>query len=245
MGNIKSHLIDYGYNLDFSYDDDLCSRELVKHLGKKKYIEFCSYVESMMSQFGYVGIEEKIRFYIGKDDKHLKILLSGQILISAMILEGIIESLSKLNLNSLNKLNILEMGGYDGWSSDYLNKNTPFNSKIDVIDIITNDENPNKNIQLIKSNYKDFISSEKYDVIFSILGVNEDKIEDLIQCVERNIKAKGYVLLGLRIQPEDYRKTEELFTTRGYELINKNTKTISVPLDTGLQTLPLFEFHKI
>ena len=40
MGNIKSHLIDYGYNLDFSYDDDLCSRELVKHLGKKKYIEF-------------------------------------------------------------------------------------------------------------------------------------------------------------------------------------------------------------
>lgn len=35
MDRIHEHLLKYGYNLQFSYNDDLCSKALINHLGKK------------------------------------------------------------------------------------------------------------------------------------------------------------------------------------------------------------------
>lgn len=40
MNRINGHLMKYGYNLEYSLDDNLCSEALINHLGKKGYKKF-------------------------------------------------------------------------------------------------------------------------------------------------------------------------------------------------------------
>ena len=51
-----------------------------------------------------------------------------------MILEEIISSMKELQFQKNQELQILELGGYEGWAADYINCNEFNNSFIDVID---------------------------------------------------------------------------------------------------------------
>lgn len=242
---IENHLKNYGYNLSFSLDDDLCSKELSKYLGKKKYFEFWSYVDNMREMFGPYQIENIIRDYIGNDEKFLKILLSGQIINSTSILKEIIKSIERDFKESNNKLNILELGGYDGWSSDYIDLSINKSFSIDIVDNTILEKKFNPNLKYIKSDYDLYYSDCKYDIIFSILGIEYVNIQSLINCIDRNINVNGCVYLGLRVQPEDYNKIIENFKGLGFEEIQKELKTIKVVKDTGVESFPFFEFKKI
>ena len=242
---IEKHLKNYGYNLSFSLDDDLCSRELGKYLGKKKYLEFGSYVDNMIEMFGPHQIENIIRDYIGNDEKFLKILLSGQIIISVSILKEIIKSIERDFKESNDKLNILELGGYDGWSSDYIDLSINKSISIDIVDNTILKKKFNPNLKYIKSDYNLYNSDNKYDIIFSILGIEYVNIQSLINCIDRNIKINGCVYLGLRVQPDDYSKIIENFKELGFKETEKDLKTIKVVKDTGVESFPLFEFKKI
>ena len=77
MININNHLRNYGYNLEYSLNDDLCSKELRKHLGRKKYDKFWTHVDNIVSLLGTTNdVEKIIRDFVGEDLKFLKILLS-------------------------------------------------------------------------------------------------------------------------------------------------------------------------
>ena len=129
---IKKHLKSYGYNLNYSFDDYLMTKDLKKYLGGKKFNEFWNYADNMRDQFGDEEIEEIIQDYIRDDIKHHKILLSGQIGISVEILNQIIHS---INAGCENKsTSVLELGGFDGWASDYLNKSLEFETNITTVD---------------------------------------------------------------------------------------------------------------
>ena len=239
---IKNHLKSYGYNYEFSLNDDLCSKELMKYLGRKKFNEFWSYVDNMSKMFGTDKTESIIRNYIGDDETFLKILISGQIIISVSILEEIIKSFKKDLIDTNKKYDVLELGGYDGWSSDYLDLSIDKSLSIDVVDKVIVEKGFNPNLRLIQSDYDKYSSNKKYDVIFSILGVQFENIDTLINCICRNIKKNGVVYLGLRIQPEDYEKINKKFYQLGFKEIRKELKTIKVKKDTGVEFFPFFQF---
>ena len=245
MNRINDHLMKYGYNLQYSLDDNLCSEALINYLGKKGYKKFWNFVDKFANKNGPEGIEQVIRDYIGTDTRHLKILLSGQILISVMILEAIISSMQELKFQKNQELQILELGGYDGWASDYINGNEFNNSFIDVVDSNFNGINANPNLRLIQTNYETFNSGKQYDVVFTILGIHDTKIKILFDCIDRNATKDTVILLGLRVDKSDYNDVVDLFSANGYMTINYPVKTIKVQnLGTGPETFPLFEFRK-
>jgi len=245
MNTIHEHLMKYGYNLQYSLDDRLCSEALINHLGKKGFKKFWNYVDKYAIINGTGEIEQVIRDYIGADSQHLKILLSGQILISVMILEEIISSMKELKFKKTQEFQILELGGFDGWASDYINYYEFPYSSIDVVDSNFNGPSTNSSLRLIQTNYETFNSEKKYDVVFSILGIHHTKIKILFDCIDRNAKKDSVILLGLRVVPNDYNDVIDLFTANGYRSINYPVKTIKVQnLGTGPETFPLFEFRK-
>ncbi len=244
MSSIYEHLKRYGYDLQYSMDDDLCSEALMSHLGRKKYSKFWKYVDSYHQTHGTNGIEKAIRDYIGNDEKHLKILLSGQILISVKILEAIIDVIRDLHLIGRESINILELGGFDGWASDYLNRYVIKKAKIDIVDLESPNSHSNPNIGMIRSSYSEFNSNKKYDVVFSILGIELSKFEEMLDCMIRNTECGSLVFLGLRVQGAEYELILEKCRQNGFESINQPTKSIPVQLGTGTQVLPLFEFKR-
>jgi len=246
MININNHLRNYGYNLEYSLNDDLCSKELRKYLGRKKYDKFWTHVDNMVSLSGTTNdVEKIIRDFIGEDLKFLKILLSGQIIISVSIIEEIINSI-KSNPSFLNKkLDILELGGYDGWTSDYLDLSIENELNIDVVDIEKSENNPNKNIRLINSDYKNFISKKRYDIVFSVLGINYNNIDVLLNCILQNINKDGYVYLGLRVQPDSYDSVNDKLINLGFNKVDEELKIIPVNKDTGQEHFPVFKYKKV
>ena len=139
----------------------------------------------------------------------------------------------------------MELGGFDGWASDYINYYEFPYSSIDVVDSNFNGRSTNSSLRLIQTNYETFNSEKKYDVVFSILGIHHTKIKILFDCIDRNAKKDSVILLGLRVVPNDYNDIIDLFTANGYRAINYPVKTIKVQnLGTGPETFPLFEFRK-
>jgi len=244
MNSVYEHLKKYGYDLQYSMDDDLCTEALLNHLGRKKYFKFWNYVFRHQEKHGTEGVEKAIRDYIGNDEKHLKILLSGQILISVKILEAIIDVIRDLHLIERESINILELGGFDGWASDYLNSYVIKNAKLDIVDLESPNAHSNPNIGMIRSSYSAFNSNKKYDVVFSILGIELSKFDEMLDCLVRNTESESLVFLGLRVQGVEYELFLEKCRQYGFEAINHPTKTISVQLGTGTQVFPLFEMKR-
>ena len=238
---ISKHLKKYGYHLEFSYDDMLCSKYLKKYLGVKKYYNFWNHVEEMESLYGEHHSEKIKRDYIGSDTQFLKILLSGQIAISVEILNEIISFLDKIDSNSY--LEVLELGGYDGWASDFLEKRYKPRMQLDVLDENILIMNLNPRLNYINSTYKDFRSSKKYDIIFSILGAPYSNVDELITCAKENIKSGGELFLGLRVQPDEYQQCEKKLLDFGFMKSNETVR-VSVPLYYSTETLPIFSFKK-
>ena len=239
---INEHLHSYGYNLIYSFNDEYCTKALFEHLGKGAYMKFWKQVNQYASKNDLSTVEKYIRTLIGKDTKHLKILISGQIAISVAILQQVMDNLDNALGNS-KELSILELGGYDGWASDYLNKKLNIPSNIDVVDRESKVKSKNENVRLIEDDYNSYRSESKYDVVFSILGAPAEDLSDLINCITSNIKDNGIAYLGLRIQPEDYVTFVAHFSSHKLFQLTETVSTVSVNMSHGWETLPVFSLQ--
>ncbi len=238
QNEINEHLKNYGYNLIYSFNDEYCSEALLKHLGKGGFKKFWKEVDKCVSNYGESEVEKYIRKLIGGDTVHLKILLSGQIAISVVILESIINEISNDFVGNEN-LKLLELGGYDGWASDYLSKQININ-KIDVVDLDSSINQKNSKVFLIESNYSDYRPIEKYDIVFSILGAAEKDFDILLGCIASNIKPNGKVYLGIRIRPDEYDDFVKKASTYKLYKTTEKINTVDVLLATGKERFPVF-----
>lgn len=240
---IEEHLKKYGYNIKYSYDDKYCTNSFEKVLGKSEYNKFWKMVDLYAQKNNQQDVEQYIRDYLKNNIRALKILIGGQILISVKILESLILFISnEYKGNTIKR--VLDLGGSDGWSADYLQLMFPSIELIDVVDKNYIQDVKNKKINQINKDYSEFIGLEKYDLIYSILGIEFEYIEILIECILKNIKNNGLIYLGLRIQPHQYNEFQNNMIQKGFSPYNVSFEKLTVNLDTGAQTFPLFIFRK-
>jgi hypothetical protein len=240
---IEEHLKKYGYNIKYSYDDKYCTNSFEKVLGKSEYNKFWEMVDLYAQKNNQQDVEQYIRDYLKNNIRALKILIGGQILISVKILESLILFISnEYKGNTIKR--VLDLGGSDGWSADYLQLMFPSIELIDVVDKNYIQDVKNKKINQINKDYSEFIGLEKYDLIYSILGIEFEYIEILIECILKNIKNNGLIYLGLIIQPHQYNEFQNNMIQKGFSPYNVSFEKLTVNLDTGAQTFPLFIFRK-
>lgn len=244
MIDIEKHLKKYGYKLDYSYDDYSCTMALKNELGNVEYKKYCKSIDQYISTNGEKDLEMFIRRYLVQKPRAIKILLSGQIAISVMILKSIIQNLEVDLLNhKFDKY--LELGGGDGWAADYLTHQFSSIEEIEVIDSNYEQNKKNQKIKIRKSTYKEFNSIHKYDFIYSILGIEFLKIDELVECIKNNINDYGIVYLGLRIQPNEYISFQKKMDSYSFKPFKNGLEKIYVNLDLGREVLPLFKFQYV
>jgi len=240
---IEAHLKKYGYNIKYSYDDTYCTNSFEKVLGKSEYNKFWKMVDLHAQKNNQHDIEQYIRDYLKNNIRALKILIGGQILISVKILESLILFISnEYKGNTIKR--VLDLGGSDGWSADYVQLRFPSIELIDVVDKNYIQEAKDKKINLINKDYADYNSLVKYDLIYSILGIEYEFIDVLIECILRNINTNGLIYLGLRIQPSQYNEFQMSMIQKGFLAYNDTLEKLEVKLATGIESFPLFKFIK-
>lgn len=240
---IEQHLKKYGYNIKYSYDDTYCTNSFEKVLGKSEYNKFWKMVDLHAQKNNQQDVEQYIRDYLKNNIRALKILIGGQILISVKILESLILFITnEYKGNTIKR--VLDLGGSDGWSADYLQLRIPSIEIIDVVDKNYIQEAKDKKINLINKDYAEYVSLVKYDLIYSILGIEYEYIDVLIECILRNINTNGLIYLGLRIQPSQYNEFQMRMIQKGFLAYNDTLEKLEVKLATGIETFPLFKFIK-
>ena len=240
---IEKHLKKYGYNIKYSFDDKYCTNSFEKVLGESEYNKFWKMVDLHVQKNNEQDVEQYIRDYLKNNTRALKILIGGQILISVKILESLISFLiNEYNGEMIKR--VLDLGGSDGWTADYLQLKFPSIQLIDVVDKNYIQDAKGNKINLINKDYAEYNCLEKYELIYSILGIEYEYIEVLIECILRNIKNNGLVYLGLRIQPHQYNEFQNNLIQKGFLPYNGSFEKLAVNLDTGVQTFPLFIFRK-
>lgn len=218
--SLSNYLNKIGYRPDLSDGKfQKFEKALFNYLKEDLYLKFCSLREKS-------GSEEDITTFIGNDLRLLRLVISGQIKISISLTEGILNILKERKYSSLN---ILDLGGAEGWASSYINNQLNFNATIDVVE-----KNPifaplNDAITIHHVSYKDFNPIKKYDLIISILGAPSINFIELFDCIKRSIGSKGIALLGLRIPSiSDYLNSIELLNNHGLFVEKKFTRKITV-----------------
>ncbi|WP_019670778.1 hypothetical protein [Eudoraea adriatica] len=218
--NIKSYLRKKGYRPELSDGKfDKYEKVLQNYLKDDRYWQFCSLRESGAS-------ENELLEFIGKDEKLLKIVISSQIQISISILENIIDIISK-RIDFPNQ--ILDLGGADGWTIDYLNNYFNWVCPLTVIDQNSSWNPINDSISIINKSYSKFNGEKKFDLIISILGAPFDHLDELFECINRSISDKGIAFLGLRIATDhQYLQVIEKLQKLELGFVAKHCKKITV-----------------
>ena len=187
---INNYLNKLGYRPDLSdgvYDK--YEKVLHKYLKDIRYQQFCSLRESGTT-------EEDIINFIGNDLRLLKLVSSGQLKISIVILEEIINTIRELDINPIN---ILDLGGSDGWACNYLFKHLNLDSSLTVVDKNTMYDAVSENIEITNADYSRYVNKDGHDLIISILGAPYHNLSDLYKCISQSLTENGKALLGLRI----------------------------------------------
>jgi len=243
MNQIKDHLKKYGYYLNYSFDDNECSNALLRLLGKSEYKMFWKLVDEASINKN-IDTEQFIRNYFVKNPKAIKILTSGQIAISVSILESIIKNILE-DIEYIDIRRVLELGGSDGWAADFLLQNISKIQKIDIVDKNYENKKLNTKIEIFKNNYADFESAEKYDLIFSILGAPALMLDEMINCLNKNVLNNTIIYIALRLQPYEYTEFQKRMNLNNFISYKNGIDRIFTNLDLGGQTIPLFKFKHI
>ncbi len=192
--NITSLVRKYGYKPELGTDLDKYETKLHEYLGREKYTLFWDLRHSE-------NYSEDIIFrFIAEDPKLLKLIFSSQIHISISLAEYIFKvAHSKLS----GSKSVLELGGADGWALDFLQKRYLHLSRLVNVESHTVWQIQNEKISQIQSTYCGFNSSEKFDLIFSILGSPLSNSEELLNCISRNLEPDGVALIATRLASEN------------------------------------------
>jgi len=188
---IKSILRKRGYRPDLSDNLDKYEANLSKYLGHERYHHFWDLRESIEQN------ESKIFDFIGDDSRLLKLIFSGQIMSSATVLEGINDQLAKIA--DFNPKNLLDLGGSDGWASEYLmGRNSSIETSL-VVDRCEIWRSPIDEIEIQNVEYSNFVPTSQYDLVISILGAPLSEASELLKVISDSLSELGYVFLALRI----------------------------------------------
>ena len=218
--SIKNYLRKHGYRPDLCDGNwEKFQKTLFKYLGEEKYDDYCEISSNQTS-------EDDIIDFVGTDVKLLKLFMSSQIEVSIRFTELIIEKLKKIGLSPKK---ILDLGGSDGWSSNYLRKIINQDSDITVVDKNKNYKPVEKNIFIHNITYSEFKTEEKFDLIISILGSPIEGMKELLTCIEKSLSIEGIVFLGLRISTvSHYIKLLEISNSLGLTYYSEHCEKISV-----------------
>ena len=192
--NITSLVRKYGYKPELGTDLDRYKTKLYEYLGKEKYASFWDLRHSENHD------EDMIFKFIAEDQKLLRLIFSSQIYMSISLTEHIFKS-AHSKLSGCNS--VLELGGADGWALDFLQKKYSHLVKLVNVDFRTIWNIQNEKINQIQSTYSGFRSSEKFDLIFSILGSPLTNSEELLNCISENLKPDGVALIAIRLSSEN------------------------------------------
>lgn len=219
--NLESYIRKYGYRPDYSTNDPYKTKyekALLQYLGEERYLEFNEIRDTPKVD------ESIIMEFIGDDVNLLKLILSSQIKISLKYLE---EMITIINFKKLKPQNILDLGGGDGWASDYLNETFKWNADVTIVDKYESWSVINPKSKLVNCEYSDFKQNEKYDLVISILGINLLYKEQLLNCIYENLNENGTCIIGLRIGDEiDFQDFIRLICDLGFEVEINNSYRI-------------------
>ncbi len=234
--NIESYIRKYGYKPEYcTADPEMVKYEkaLLEYLGKDKY--------NLLNKLRLEPkiTEIKIMEFVQNDAILLRMMLSSQIKISIKILEGIKDIIHKLKIKPQN---ILDLGGAEGWAADYLNDFFKWKINKKIVDNFHSWIPINENTEIIHSNYNDYKSQEKFELIISILGANLVHAKELLECINSNLSEKGIAIIGLRISGEiEFYQFVENCIESGLEIKNNfsfriNAMDQSIPIITLLKS---------
>jgi len=219
--NLESYIRKYGYRPDYSTNDPYKTKyekALYQYLGEERYFQFNEIRDTPKVD------ESTIMKFVGDDVNLLKLILSSQIKISLRYLE---EMIKIINFKKIKPKNILDLGGGDGWASDYLNETFKWNANVTIVDKYESWSVINPKSKLINCEYSNFKQNEKYELVISILGINLLYIEQLLKCIYENLDENGTCLLGLRIGDEiDFQDFIRLIGDLGFEVEINNSYRI-------------------
>lgn len=219
--NLESYIRKYGYRPDYSVNDpymEKYEKALRQYLGDERYSQFNDLRDQPKVD------ESLIIAFVGDDVNLLKIILSSQIKISVKILE---EMASIIKYKKLKPLSILDLGGGDGWASDYLNEIYKWNADVTIVDKYISWKAFNPKSTLINCDYSDFKSDKKFELVISILGANLVHIEKLLRCIHYNLNELGTCLIGIRVGDElEYYNLVKLISEIGFDVETYNSYRI-------------------
>ena len=244
INSIDEHLRSYGYEPRFSFDDMACTDALVKSLGLPAYKKFWKSVDKHAARKGGDSVEAHILKLLRNDIRSLRILFSGQISISTLILREIFRIASEFCHTRVGGCRVLELGAFDGWASDFLATHISQISHVDAVDAFGKFKSRNPKVTMIKSKYIEYNSESKYNIIFSILGATYTRIEELINCAHRNSDVGCLFMFALRAQPSEYLDVQLKLNDLGYQEVNEGCIKVTVLLDTGSETFPVFIYKR-
>lgn len=233
--NLESYIRKYGYRPDYSSNDPYKTKyekALLQYLGEERYSQF-----NDLRDLPKVD-ESIVMNFIGEDVNLLKLVLSSQIKISLKFLE---EMSSILKNKKIKPKYILDLGGGDGWASDYLNETFKWNAEATIIDKYDSWKAFNPEPTLINCDYSDFKSEIKYELAISILGASLSHFEKLLGCAYSSLVENGTFLVGVRIGNEiEYQNAIKLISEVGFIVDTRN----SYKIESLGEELPLLTLKK-
>jgi hypothetical protein len=231
MTSIDSYLLSKGYYPDSSGNYDQYLRNLEEAAGIEKAKNYLNWYKRKISSGQFS--EYAVWRYVGNDLPMMKAIISSQIRLSMLCLEAFIEILGQQLKDT--DLNILELGGSDGWAAAYLKEYYKLKG-----DVVVVDRNPfwgkaEDYIDHVSCDYSEYQNANKFDLIFSILGAPLSECDALLSCISRHASENAIILLAIRIG-------NQLDLGQFYELALKHS--LYIDLGSLKKTEPFGEFEE-
>jgi hypothetical protein len=191
MADLKTILRKHGYRPELGRDRKSYERALEKLIPKDRLQEFDALF------LDHEQLEERLHAFAAGNVALLRLLYSTQIHVSMALAKELGQELGGLT----DAVDVLELGGADGWFLDHLVPALPSGSTGHVVD-------GNRawaegcNWPFTTAAYAELDLGRSFNVIISVLGASVGSQEDLLSAVARHMAPVGCALLGLRIPHE-------------------------------------------
>ena len=225
MADLNSILRKHGYRPELGRDRKSYERALVKLIPKDRLDEFDAIF------LDHEQLEERLHAFAAGNVALLRLLYSTQLHVSMALAKELGQELGDL----VDAVDVLELGGADGWLLDHLVPTLPSGSTGHVVD-----GNPawaeGCNWPFTTASYTEADLGRTFKVIVSVLGASVGSQEDLLSAVVRHMAPDGCALLGLRIpREEDFVALVDHARSIGLALDAERSRKVEVTSPHGLK----------
>jgi hypothetical protein len=191
MADLKTILRKHGYRPELGRDRKSYERALEKLIPKDRLEEFDAIF------LHHEQLEERLHTFAAGNVALLRLLYSTQLHVSMALAKELGQELGGLT----DAVDVLELGGADGWLLDHLVPALPAGSTGHVVDgNLAWAESCNW--PFTTASYAELDLGRTFQVIVSVLGASVGGQEHLLSAVARHMAPDGFALLGLRIPRE-------------------------------------------